>query len=267
MPGEGEDEEDGGQAAGSESEQVEGPGNEEQPGADELEDGGDGIRRPCRAQSPIVVTDAIRDEHRLAGHVEYRNWCADCVQARGRRSAHHSRDERSSMPVLSWDYGYLGSRRAVGSEAEGPTEEECERDGHAPLMVMGDSQSKAYYGAIHPQKGFRFPEWEFVLAYWVGVLDSLGYRRVTMRSDNEPSLVAFLEKLKGAWPGEVVAEGSSVGDPQSNGAAEAGVGVVKGLVRTNKIALEEKLGQTIAEDHLCFSGSSDTPLLRTDGTR
>lgn len=116
-------------------------------------------------------------------------------------------------------------------------------------MVMGDSKSKAYYGAIHPQKGCRFPEVEIVVAYWVEVLESLGYRRVTMRSDNEPSIVAFLEKLKGAWPGEVVAESSSVGDPQSNGAAEAGVGVVKGLIRTNKLALEGKLGQTIADDH------------------
>ena len=77
----------------------------------------------------------------------------------------------------------------------------------------------------------------------------MGYRRVIFRSDNEPGLASFLQRLKTAWTGEVVPENSSVGDPQSNGAAKAGVGIVKGLVRTIKLATEERIGTPIPDDH------------------
>ena len=87
--------------------------------------------------------------------------------------------------------------------------------------------------------------------HWLEVLEGMGYRRVIFRSDNEPEpgLASFLQRLKTAWTGEVVMENSSVGDPQSNGAAEAGVGIVKGLVRTIKLATEERIGAPIPDDH------------------
>ena len=154
------------------------------------------------------------------------------------------------MPVLSWDYAFLGSRTGYsGHTVEGPTEEECERAGHSPLLVMADSRSKGYHAALHPEKGSQFEGIEALVNWWTGALDRLAYQRVVFRSDNEPALLAFLQRVKEAWTVEVVSEGSARGDPQSNGAAEAGVGVVKGLVRTLKIALQSRLQREIPAEH------------------
>ena len=47
------------------------------------------------------------------------------------------------------------------------------------------------------------------------------------RCDNEPSILALLWAVMLAWPGDVVQETSAENDPQSNGAAESSVNVVK----------------------------------------
>ena len=155
------------------------PASSEEQGAQEEEGQGHGVRIPRHAQSPPVVSYEDRSAHNLAGHVEYRNWCDACVQARGRAGAHHRRSESGNIPVLSWDYAYLGSRRAMTSDTVGPTEEECEVQGQAPLLVMGDSTSLGYYGAVHPNKGCAFPEIETVIKLWVLCLDLMGYKRVS----------------------------------------------------------------------------------------
>ena len=84
---------------------------------------------------------------------------------------------------------------------------------------------------------------------WVDVLNQLGYRRVIFRSDNEPAILAFLRRVRETWTGEVVPETSTEHDPQSNGAAEASVGIIKALVRTQKIALQQRIGCEVVAGH------------------
>ena len=55
--------------------------------------------------------------------------------------------------------------------------------------------------------------------------------------------------MKWAWTGDVVQETSAEGDPQSNGAAESSVTVVKGLVRSIKLAVESASGVEVPADH------------------
>ena len=52
-----------------------------------------------------------------------------------------------------------------------------------------------------------------------------------------------------AWTGDVVQETSAAGDPQSNGAAESSVNVVKGHVRSIKLAVESASGVEVPADH------------------
>ena len=73
-------------------------------------------------------------------------------------------------------------------------------------------------------------------------LDNLGYNRVVFRCDNQPSILALLRAVKLAWAGDVVQETSAEGDPQSDGAAESSVHVVKGHVRSVKLAVESASG-------------------------
>ena len=74
-------------------------------------------------------------------------------------------------------------------------------------------------------------------------LDRLSYKRVVFRSDNEFVILAFLNELRRHWQGEVIPEAPWTGDPQSNGAAERGVRMIKGATRTIKDALEYNLAQ------------------------
>ena len=53
-----------------------------------------------------------------------------------------------------------------------------------------------------------------------------------------------------AWTADVVRETSAEGDPQSNGAAESSVKVVKRHIRSIKLALESASGVEVPADHL-----------------
>ena len=79
-------------------------------------------------------------------------------------------------------------------------------------------------------------------------LDTSGYHRVVFRSDNEPSILSLLRVVKLAWTGDVVQETSAEGAPQSNGAAESSLNVVKGHVRSIKLAVESASGVEVPAD-------------------
>ena len=222
---------------------------------DEERDGEDGeeARAPTRAQTPYIPTIREREDHLLTGHAVFRSWCPECVCGRGRNLGHRSRvkDESIELPVLSWDYCYLGSK-ALGADSEAD-EKAAEEQGQNPVLVMTDSRSKGIWGLMHHRKGTQFEGEGKTIGYWLRVLDGLGYKRVTFRSDNELAILAFLKNMKNAWNGEVVPEAADVGEPQSNGAAEGAVGILKGLVRTNKLSLEAQVGAPLPEDHVLIT--------------
>ena len=72
---------------------------------------------------------------------------------------------------------------------------------------------------------------------------------MVFRCANEPSILALLRAVKLAWTGDVVQETSDEGDTQSNGAAESSINVVKGHVRSIKLAVEPASGVEVPADH------------------
>ena len=80
----------------------------------------------------------------------------------------------------------------------------------------------------------------------------LGYTRASFKSDNEPALVAFLRALRRHLAVEniqISPETSAEYDPSGNGSAECGVGISKGLVRTNYSDLVSHLGVHVPPEH------------------
>ena len=67
--------------------------------------------------------------------------------------------------------------------------------------------------------------------------------------DNEPSILSLLRAVKLAWTGDAVQETSAEDGPQSNGAAESSVNVVKGHVRSIKQAVESASSVEVPADH------------------
>ena len=63
--------------------------------------------------APAEASQAERDHHEATGHAIYRSWCSECKQGRGRTQPHTSRNHADDrVPVLSWDYGFLGTKGA-----------------------------------------------------------------------------------------------------------------------------------------------------------
>ena len=117
------------------------------------------------------------------------------------------------------------------------------------ILVLHDGVTKSIYVHLIPAKGVDFPRCEKVVKMIVQDLDTLGYHRVVFRCDNEPSILALLRVVKLAWTGDVVQETSAEGDPRSNGAAESSVNVVKGHVRSIKLAVESASSVEVPADH------------------
>ena len=123
--------------------------------------------------------------------------------------------------------------------------------GDSPVLVTHDGVTKSIFTHLIPAEEVAFPSCEKVVKMIVKDLDTLGYHRVVFRFDfdNEPSILALLRAVKLAWTGDVVQETSAEGDPRSNGAAESSVNVVKGHVRSIKLAVESDSRVELPADH------------------
>ena len=219
---------------------------------------GDEVREPRRRNSPSDPTSREIEDHVLTGHASFRLWCAACVQGRGRAERHQGEgrkelEDRSKVPVVSWDYCFLGARNRI-------SEVEVEQRGDSSVLVMHDGVTKSIFAQLSPAEGFDFPSCEKVVKMIVKDLDTLGYHRVLFRCDSEPSILALLRAVKLAWTGDVVQETSAEGDPQSNGAAESSVNVVKGHVRLIKLAVESASGVPADHDLLTWLVSYATSM-------
>lgn len=177
---------------------------------------------------PIVPTQRMIDEHNVS-HLPYRAWCAACVRGRGRSKPHKriEHKEEEQVPVVSVDYGFLGSG--------GKGQNEGVKDSENPVLIVFDRRSKTIWAHPVPSKGIAHPWPAKVLT---DDLDKLGYKKVVLKSDMEPSIRALAQAVKASWTGELILEGSPVGQSQSNGEVERAVQSVHGLARTLKEALE-----------------------------
>ena len=64
-------------------------------------------------------------------------------------------------------------------------------------------------------------------------LDVMGYKRVILKSDQEPSIVALCDAVKNGWHGEVVPEASPKDESKRNGEVERAVQSVDLRSRTS----------------------------------
>ena len=90
---------------------------------------------------------------------------------------------------------------------------------------------------------------EYATSWLVSLLRRLGYRRVILQSDGEPSIVALKTATLLASPFvDLVLRDRPVGEHATNGVAESAMREVKRQTRTLKFALEAHVGK-IVEPH------------------
>ena len=112
--------------------------------------GGDELREPRRRNSPSDPTSREVGDQALTGHASFRSRCAACVQGRGRAERHQGEgrkeiEDGSKVPVISWDYCFLGARNRT-SEAE------VEQRGDSPVLVMHDGVTKSVFCSFDSRK-------------------------------------------------------------------------------------------------------------------
>ena len=73
------------------------------------------------------------------------------------------------------------------------------------------------------------------IAQWI---DSLGYMRILIKSDKEPSIVAVQEAVKLESSAEMVPENTPAGESQSNGNIESAIRELGGMIWTLKHSIE-----------------------------
>ena len=98
--------------------------------------------------------------------------------------------EAEQCECLEIDYGFLGDPEAAATEM--------------PILVGRTRINKAIWASPVPHKGVvDSPHGTNRLMSW---LDETGLRRITIKSDNEPAIVALVRAAKAGWSGELLVE-------------------------------------------------------------
>ena len=189
--------------------------------------GGEESQRP---RIPARVSQPTREEveeHEATSCATFRSWCPHCVAAKGQANPHLDRQGASDIPEVGVDYGF-----------DGRDDEETDK------LLCARNPELDHYACTQVQtKGVN----RYAVAYLVAWLKSLGYKRVVVRSDDEPALLKLLDVVAGNTDIEMVMKQAPEGDHQANGMAEACVRECKGQIRAVRLLLETKYGVKFAK--------------------
>ena len=179
------------------------------------------------ARAPTVPSRWEKERHEVA-HIPFRSWCPTCVAGRGVKAPHEVKKKREEdeLPRFSMDYGFMGQ----------------EDQESAVLLAMRELKTGMMLGMVVPRKGLAESWIERRVAQF---MNSFGYKKVLLRSDNENSIVALRKMIIKLCDAEVIDEDSIKGESQTNGLAEVGVKIIEGIVRTLKIDLEKNMKKAV----------------------
>ena len=204
---------------------------------------GDGVeevegQRPKVLRSPLTPTAEEIEEHEALGHTIHRTWCGHCMRSRGMVEQHREVEHRDdAIPTLHMDYFFFNEK------------DEDNREHGLPHLQVKDSFSKMSWASPVPAKGVD----PFAVNFVIGILEEIGYPKLILRSDNEPSIKALKSAVKEASKLNIILEESKTGDSPSNGAVEVAVRETKRQCRCMKSSLEEQLGKEVGEKHPILS--------------
>ena len=242
-------------AAGGEVFDFEGAADGEELVADDNPEGKGEVEPLKFARDPGNPTKKQIEQHRWC-HLPYRSWCRWCVLGRGRGLQHRARIG-SVVPIVGIDYFFLTSSGVKLKEELGIGDEEIEqgraRGEITKCLMVRCHASKAVFGHVVPCKGLD--EDGLVVTMILSDLEWLGHTRIIMKADGEPALQALvrraieLAKMELKDLDQVCKEDPAAYDSMSNGGTEVGVNLIRGLFRTLKLCLEQRVNKEIPIDH------------------
>ena len=166
------------------------------------------------------------------------------MRGRARNADHRllSTDVDHKTPTVHVDYGFLGSEDKKAM----------------PVLFCKASPWKMTFAVICIVKG---PEDEFSIKSIVQFVKTLGIRHFVFKSDQEPALLSWKEAVVAEFGTghQIVPELSPVGESESNGAIEVGVGQISGELRTWRDAVEVLNAITLDGNHDLPAGVDSLP--------
>ncbi len=199
-------------------------------------------------RSPRKPTPKEVEDHELT-HCPYRQWCEHCVRGQAKDDPHRSmtaEESQTSVTRITMDYCYLTEKAEVTSTEH---EESSKAKTSMTVLVMKEDLCGSVWAYAAEAKGSG-EQW--MIDQIVEDIETVGLteERIILKADQEAAITDLQHGVVKARAAHGTAlEQSRVGDSNSNGKVERAVQDVKGLIRTLRSALEEKIGERIGLDH------------------
>ena len=114
-----------------------------------------------------------------------------------------------------------------------------------PILVMKDGEAGMIFANVVPQKGVE----GYAVKRLSKDIDSLGHKKVILKRDNEPAIVALKDVVRIECKTERVKEESPVGDHQASGEIEMANQQAQCQFRVMKCGFGSRVGRKLKGAH------------------
>ena len=192
-----------------------------------------------RAWPRSKPTQKEREEHEVT-RVPFRDWCAHCMMGRGRTHHHVAKqksEDQSRRPIIAMDYFFM--RMECSPSVQTISEESI------TCIAVKEDRHQNIMSSVALKKGVEEP---WTIERVVKFIDLLGYGEITLKSDTQPAIIAFRNRVTALCKAEVTTEHEVKGDKESNGLIENAVKPLRGIIRTIKCHIESRTQEPLSDD-------------------
>ena len=197
-------------------------------------------RRPRIIRRPLPPTKEMVEEHNRT-HAEYREWCRHCRAGKSTGLHHRQGDplDEKLGTTISVDYAFRLKEEQV--------------DDLIPILVAYDNVKKSIWTLEVEEKGIS--NTSVAVDWLVGKLDMSGYRGVpiAVKSDNEPSILAFKNAVAIKRQCETSLIESPVRESKSNAHVERAIRTWRDQFRTLRHYTEHRFRKAIPRESALMS--------------
>ena len=186
---------------------------------------GQPVQPAIQLQTPYQPTQAERDDHELT-HAKFAPWCEYCIMGKGTEAAHRAvsaADREPAGPRIEFDFAHM--------KADGSFFEDGEEYDYSTVLcthlVGVDCGNGALFCVCIDLSGPNTASQRYGIEMAKTFINTKGYRKVTLRYDGEPALVALMERLRDSRAEETALQQTPFRSSQSLGIGERGVSTMK----------------------------------------
>ena len=164
------------------------------------------------------------------------------MRRRGRTHHHVAKqnsEDQSRRPIIAMSHFFMKMESALNIQAISEESITC--------VAVEENRHQHIMSSVALEKGVEEP---WTNERVVRIIDLLGYREITLKSDTEAAIVAFRNRVAAKCKAEVTTEDAVKGDNESNGLIENVKMQLRGIIRTVKCHIESRTQEPLNDDSL-----------------